>query len=127
MKERSRVVTVIVWVLQILAAAVFLSAGGSKLLGAAAMIQLFDAIGAGQWFRYVTGAIEVSSAILLLLPSRAVFGSILLAGTMAGAILTHLVILHSSPAGPVVLLIVVVIITWLRWDQIRSAARQRIA
>ena len=124
MKERTRVVTVMSWVLQILAAAAFLGAGGSKLLG---VIQLFDAIGVGQWFRYVTGAIEVSSAILLLLPSRAVFGSILLACTMAGAILTHLVIRHTSPAGPVVLLIVVAVITWLRRDQIRSAAGQRTA
>jgi putative oxidoreductase len=80
-----------------------------------------DAIGVGQWFRYITGGIEVSIALLLLLPSRAVFGSILLAGTMAGAILTHLVILHTSPAGPVVLLVMVAVITWLR--QIRSAPR----
>ena len=127
MKERSRVVTVTAWVLQFLAAAAFLGAGGSKLLGAADMMHLFDTIGAGQWFRYLTGAIEVSSAILLLLPSRAVFGSILLAGTMTGAILTHVVTLHTSPAGPVVLLIVVAAITWLRWDQIRSAAGRSIA
>jgi putative oxidoreductase len=124
MKERSRSVTVIAWILQILAAVAFLGAGGSKLAGAAPMVQLFDIIGAGQWFRYVTGAIEVLGAILLLLPSRAVFGAILLICTMVGAILTHLVILHNSPLDPAVLLIVVAVIAWLRWDQIPRFGRR---
>jgi hypothetical protein len=48
----------------------------------------------------LTGAIEVSSAILLLLPSRAVFGSILLACTLVGTILTHLVNSSQQPCGP---------------------------
>jgi putative oxidoreductase len=118
MKERSRVVTIIVWILQILAAAAFLSAGYPKLLGAKMMVDMFDAIGVGQWFRYVTGGIEVGSAFLLLLPGRAVFGAILLICTMVGAILTHLLVLHTPPTGPVVLLILVAVIAWLRWDQI---------
>jgi putative oxidoreductase len=119
MKERSRVVTIIAWILQILAAAAFLSAGYPKLMGAKMMVDMFDAIGIGQWFRYVTGGIEVGSAILLLLPGRAVFGAILLMCTMVGAILTHLLVLHSPPTGPVGLLILVAVIAWLRWDQIR--------
>jgi putative oxidoreductase len=119
MKEPSRVVTIITWILQILAAAAFLSAGIPKLLGDPMMVGMFDEIGVGQWFRYVTGGIEVGSAFLLLLPGRAVFGAILLACTMVGAILTHFFVLHSPPTGPVVLLILVAIIAWLRWDQIR--------
>ena len=125
MKERSRAVTVIAWILQILAAAAFLSAGVPKLLGNPMMVQMFDAIGIGQWFRYVTGGIEVGSAILLLLPGRAVFGSILLGCTMVGAILTHVLVLHTAPTGPVVLLILVTIITWLRWDQITALSQAK--
>src|ERR1022692_2858159 len=101
MKERSRAVTVIAWILQILAAAAFLSAGVPKLMGNPMMVDMFDKIGVGQWFRYVTGGIEVGSAFLLLLPGRAVFGAILLICTMIGAILTHFLVLHSSPAFPV--------------------------
>ena len=82
------------------------------------MVQLFDTIGMGQWFRYVTGGIEVGSAILLLMPGRAAIGAVLLACTMIGAILTHLTILHNSPVGPVVLLLIVGIIGWLRRDQL---------
>jgi len=119
MKEQSRAVTIIAWILQILAAAAFLSAGTPKLMGNPMMVQMFDAIGVGQWFRYVTGGIEVGSAILLLLPGRAIFGAILLICTMIGAILTHVFVLHSPPTGPVGLLILVAIIAWLRRDQLK--------
>ena len=47
-----------------------------------AMVALFDAIGVGQWFRHVTGAIEIVSAVALLTPSFAPFGALLLASTM---------------------------------------------
>ena len=50
------------WLVQIALAGMFLLAGGSKLLGAPEMVGLFDAIGIGQWFRYLTGFIEVGSA-----------------------------------------------------------------
>jgi hypothetical protein len=55
-------------------AGMFLLAGSSKLLGAPAMVELFDAIGIGQWFRYLTGLIKVGSVLGLLVPSFAVFG-----------------------------------------------------
>jgi putative oxidoreductase len=110
--------SMVLWVIQIAAAGVFLFAGSMKLAGAAPMVAVFDAIGVGQWFRYVTGAIEVGSAILLVIPGLAAFGAALLLCTMIGAVVTHLTILHTSPAMPVVLLIAVAIILWGRWNQI---------
>ena len=53
---------------QVVLAAMFLMAGGSKLAGVPAMVSLFDLIGMGQWFRYVTGVIEVISGIALRPP-----------------------------------------------------------
>jgi putative oxidoreductase len=106
------------WVVQVLLAAAFVSAGGSKLAGAPAMVQMFDQIGAGQWFRYVTGTIEVGSGILLLIPGMAGIGAVLLICTMVGAILTHLTVLHSPPTGPVVLLVLAAIVLWGRWGQL---------
>jgi len=41
------------WVLQGLLAAAFLAAGGAKLAGVPMMVQVFDQIGMGQWFRAV--------------------------------------------------------------------------
>ena len=46
----------------------FVAAGLAKLAGADMMVATFDAIGVGQWFRYVTGAIELGAAVLLWVP-----------------------------------------------------------
>jgi putative oxidoreductase len=106
------------WVLQVLLAAAFVSAGWPKLAGAPMMVQMFDQIGAGQWFRYVTGTIEVGSAVLLLIPGMAGIAAVLLICTMVGAILTHLTVLHSPPTGPVVLVVLAAIVLWGRWSQV---------
>ena len=44
-------------VLQFLLALAFLAAGGAKLAGVSDMVEVFDSIGIGQWFRLVTGAV----------------------------------------------------------------------
>ena len=96
---------IVLWAAQIALAGMFLLAGSSKLLGAPAMVGLFDAVGIGQWFRYLTGLIEVGSALALLVPSIAVFGALALVATMVGAITTHLFIVGGSPAVPAILLL----------------------
>ena len=63
-----RAARIALWSIQIALAGMFLLAGGSKLVGAPPMVALFNAIGIGQWFRYVTGLIEVGSALALLVP-----------------------------------------------------------
>jgi putative oxidoreductase len=42
------------------------------------MVQTFEAVGVGQWFRYVTGIIEIGGAALLWARGREVFGAGLL-------------------------------------------------
>jgi putative oxidoreductase len=106
------------WVLQIGAAGMFLFAGILKLAGVPMMVALFNTIGLGQWFRYVTGGVEVVSAVLLLVPGLAAFGAVLMVCTMIGAVYTHLAIVHTNPAVPIVLLIVVAVILWGRRGQI---------
>src|SRR5256885_6620086 len=66
--DSSKSLNIVLWIFQILAAAMFLFAGTLKLAGAAPMVTTFDQIGIGQWFRYFTGGLEVSAAILLLIP-----------------------------------------------------------
>jgi putative oxidoreductase len=112
--RRSRVVTGGLWTLQILSAAMFLLAGGLKLAGMPAMVQLFAVIGLGQWFRYLTGTIEVVSAVLLLMPSLAAYGAAALVVTMIGAIFTHLFIVGGSPAIAIFLLASTATIAWAR-------------
>ena len=112
--RRSRTVVGILWALQIFSAAMFLMAGVSKLAGVPMRVQMFGVIGMGQWFRYVTGTIEVVSAVLLLIPSIASYGAAALAVTMIGAIITHLFIVGGSPAVPIVLLAATTTIAWAR-------------
>src|SRR5438874_6473910 len=115
---RSRAGLIALWVVQIALAGMFLLAGGSKLLGAPAMVALFNTIGIGQWFRYVTGVIEVGSAIALLVPSIAVFGALAVVPTMIGAVATELFIVGDSAVPPAVLLLGAVAVVWVRRHQI---------
>jgi uncharacterized membrane protein YphA (DoxX/SURF4 family) len=104
----------------------FMLSGGLKLTGTPAVVGLFDAIGIGQWFRYVTGSIEVVSAVALLVPSRAAFGALVLVPTMIGAVATHLFIVGGSAVPATVLLIGSLVIVWARRDQLaRALLRQR--
>jgi putative oxidoreductase len=119
--RQSRVGLIALWGLQVGLAALFLFAGGSKLAGAPAMVALFEAIGVGQWFRAVTGLIEVVSAVALLVPALAPFGAVLLASTMVGAIGTHLFIVGGSPALPGLLLLGLLVVAWARRHQLRGA------
>ena len=113
--SRSRALTVAVWIAQLALAVLFLMAGSSKLLGAPQMVQSFEAIGLGQWFRYATGGIEVVSAVLLLAPGLALFGALALIATMIGAILTHLFLIGGSPILPIVLLVAASFVALVRW------------
>ncbi|HEV3060757.1 MAG TPA: DoxX family protein [Vicinamibacterales bacterium] len=108
---------VVLWVGQFLIAAAFLIAGGSKFAGAPAMVSLFSAVGIGQWFRYVTGAIEVGSALALLVPSLAPYGAVALVATMTGAVFTHLFIAGGSPLPALVLGAGAAAIAWARRNQ----------
>lgn len=110
---------VILWVLQVLAAVMFLFSGGLKFAGAADMVALFDEIGIGQWFRHLTGALEVLGAVLLLVPRLCALGALLLAGVMVGAVATEL-FLGRSPVPALVNLILVAVIAWARRDQLRA-------
>lgn len=101
------------WGLRILAALVFLAAGGSKLIGAEQMVQVFTDIGVGQWFRYVTGLVEVAGAVLLLAPATVLVGAGLLICTMIGAVIVHLFVIGGSAVPALVLLALCGAIAWM--------------
>ena len=109
-----KIMNVVLWVLQIGAAGMFLMAGFLKLSGNEQMVGLFEKIGVGQWFRYLTGALEVAGAILLLLPRTSGLGALMLAGVMAGAVLTHVFIVGGSPLMAIILLVVTGVVAWGR-------------
>ena len=119
-----RVALVALWLTQIGLAAMFMFVGGLKLTGAPEMVGLFGAIGIGQWLRYVTGSIEVASAVALLVPRWAAFGALLLIPTMVSAVFTHLFIVGGSAVPATVLLIGSLTVAWARRDQLVGMLKQ---
>ena len=105
--------TIALWVLRVVVGLAFLAAGGSKLAGAPAMVAMFAKIGFGQWFRILTGSLEVAGAIGLFVPRFAVYAGSMLAVVMVGAIGFHLTILGGNPAPPIVLLLLAILIVWM--------------
>jgi putative oxidoreductase len=71
-------------------------------------VQVFDEIGLGQWFRYLTGAMQVAGGILLLFRKTMTAGAGMLASTMLGAALVDAFILQ-EPAFIIPLLLFAVI------------------
>jgi putative oxidoreductase len=117
--QRGRASLIALWLTQVALAVMFLMAGGSKLAGVPAMVSMFDTVGLGQWFRYVTGVIEVTSGIAPLVPSAAIVGALLLIPTMLGAIVTNVFVVHTSPVMPLLLLLVAAAVAWARRHQLR--------
>jgi putative oxidoreductase len=102
------------WLLQIAAAAIFLFAGSRKLMADPQMVAVFAKVGIGQWFRLLTGMLEIGGALALLVPRTAAFAAVLLAVVMVGAAIAHLTMLGGSPALAIMLLVVCGGIAWLR-------------
>jgi len=82
------------WILVVVLALVFALVGGMKLLGVPGAVKEFEMIGFGQWFRYVTGVLEVAGAIGLLIPRYRFWAALLIACIMACATMINIWILH---------------------------------
>jgi uncharacterized membrane protein YphA (DoxX/SURF4 family) len=109
-----RPLDILLWCVQTLLALVFVGASWAKLTGNPEMVALFTAVGVGQWFRYVTGLLELTGAVLIMVPKTRRPGAALLATVMLGALSAHLFILHVPPTAPVVLLLMSGFVVWGR-------------
>jgi putative oxidoreductase len=75
---------------------IMLASGSVKFIGTDFHTAQFDQFGYPQWFLIVTGGVEVLGGLgllagLVIAPILGVLGGFLIAATMIGAILTHLV------------------------------------
>ncbi len=107
------------WVLKLVLAALFLFAGGAKLAGLPAMVEVFERVGFGQWFRYLTGLLELSGAALLLWPATTAYGALLLTIVSIGAFLAQLLVLHEDVIHCIVLAVILAAIAWTHRGQLR--------
>ena len=83
------------WVLRLAVAFIFVSTGFEKFsIGPGQeWIRIFAKIGLGDWFRYLTGAMEITGGLLLVIPFATKIGVVLLVTCMAGAIICHVFVL----------------------------------
>jgi len=105
---------------KVVVALAFASAGIFKLIGNEMMVATFEAVGVGQWFRYVTGIVELGAAVLLFVPGRQAIGAGVLVVTMIGAVLTHLFILGPSAMPAVVLGLLSAVVLYAHKDQVKK-------
>ena len=109
-----RPLDILLWCVQAFLALVFVSSSWTKLTGNPEMVALFTAVGFGQWFRYVTGILELTGAVLITVPKTRRIGAALLATIMLGALAAHLFILHVPPTTPGVLFLMSGFVVWGR-------------
>jgi putative oxidoreductase len=98
------------WGLKGLLAAVFLAAGGAKLYGVPMLVEEFEHMGFGQWFRYFTGSLEVAGGLAILIPPLSGLAAVLLGCVMIGATAMHLFVIGGSPIPAIVLLVLCAVI-----------------
>ena len=89
------------WVFRISAGLLFLAVGLTK-FNDRSWVGLFADIGFGDWFRYLTGAIQSTAGVLLLVPRTTKAGAALAGCTMAGAIAVHLFMLDTGVGGAII-------------------------
>src|SRR4051812_3569574 len=91
------------WILRSAIAIVFILFGAEKFPSnpGSPWVKLFQQVGAGPWFRYFTGVVEVLGGVLVLIPWTATAGLALLACTMAAAVLI-LVVVIGRPGDSIV-------------------------
>ena len=83
----SKAQTISLWVFRVVLGLLFLAIGTTKLTGTWDTVPYFAAIGWGQWFRYLTGSIDVVAAALLFVPRWTFYGAVTLTCTIGTATL----------------------------------------
>jgi putative oxidoreductase len=113
--------TIANWTLRIVLGVVFLYIGTTKLTGTGNTVEYFAAIGWGQWFRYLTGVLDVGGVVLLFVPKWTCFGASVIACSVGLGTLISLTVLRDDPtwgssamvAVPLALTLLAVLLAWL--------------
>jgi putative oxidoreductase len=124
-RTRQRAAHLGLWALQAVTAVATVAAGVTTLIGTGPVMAAFDAIGAGDWVRILTGILQVAGGLGLLIPRLAGLAALALTGLWLVAIATHLFLIGGNPAPAVVLLLLSAGLAWARRDRIRELLPSR--
>ena len=100
-----KIKNIVLWIIQALVAAVFVTAGCSKFSGDSQMVSASAKI---------AGGIEIILAVLVLIPRMAIVGAVLIISAIAAATLAHWTMFHTSAAAPIILGVLSAVILWGR-------------
>jgi len=89
--------TIAIWVLRIVLGLVFLYVGTTKVTGTGHTVEYFAAIGWGQWFRFLTGVLDIVGVALLFVPQWTCYGATLLACSVGTGTLISVTVLRGDP------------------------------
>lgn len=106
MNHLSKLQTIVSWSLQLAVAGILLQTLFFKFTGAEESVYIFRSVGqyvnvsgVEPWGRIGSGVVELIASLLLLVPATIPFGAMLTMGVMAGAIMSHLLILGIDVKG----------------------------
>ncbi|WP_245645284.1 DoxX family protein [Pseudonocardia acaciae] len=111
----------LLWSLQLVVAAFLTVSAILKLSGAATTVATFDALGLGQWFRYLVGSLELAGVVGLLVPRLSGPAALGLAGVMAGATATNVIVTGGPLFLTAALFAGLVLLAWGRRSHIIAA------
>ncbi|MFE5289792.1 DoxX family protein [Nocardia sp. NPDC056611] len=117
-KLRNRVL----WTLQIVLGLFFIIASGlPKFVGQADAVRIYNEIGWGDWFRYLTGLVEVSGGLGLMIPRLSGPAAAGLSITMVCAAATQAFLL-GAPGLAIFPLVLVGVFAWIAYERRASFA-----
>jgi len=116
------------WTLRLIAAVIMLQTLYFKFTAAEESVYIFSTLGMEPWGRIGTGILELFASLMILVPSWTVFGALLAAGIMGGAIVSHLFVLGIPVMGDggqlffyalLVFTSSAILLWWNRWQLFR--------
>ena len=84
---------IFIWILKLIAVIILVQTLFFKFSGAEESVYIFSKLGIEPFGRIGSGVVELIASILILIPRTTLLGALLGAGTMLGAIFSHLFIL----------------------------------
>ena len=109
-----------IWILRGVIGLLFLAAAAMKLTSQPPMVAEFQTVGLGQWFRYLTGSLELVGAVALLVPRSSIVGAVILLLVDIGAFFAQIAILHMDWVHTVVIGAVIGLLIYLQLRALRK-------
>jgi len=104
---------IFIWIIKLIAVVILVQTLYFKFSGAEESVYIFSTLGIEPYGRIGSGVVELIASILLLIPRTSLLGALLGAGTMAGALLSHLFFLGVEVKNDGGTLFTLAIITFL--------------